>query len=361
MKGWLGCWAAISILALVGAVPASAAGKFTPGTEFIYSGTLEWKQSGKGVPKIAYRAPVKIWALGTEAVPTQGYTTIQLRDMRPEKGPGLTDLPPYAEVFTDRYRPNFASAGGPERPSRSVFGDPLMPLLWNRPIPYGSSSDLHVGQSWTTNEFLVLAGVRSPTVLYRVVGQTRSGGRNCLKLQSTIEDPPSRSEYSGTTIELTDYTGSRCIEQGSGLLVSDQWSATVLYTAGGRQARLDVKAAIALVNTRQLPPEQIARRVQQAAAIGSIEQTAFGQPAPDRKKQISDLQQSIAKFRREYPGSAYAAALDPIATYVEPEAHRLALMGSPAPEFRLMDLEGKQQTLGAYRGKLILLNFFASW
>ena len=30
-------------------------------------------------------------------------------------------------------------------------------------------------------------------------------------------------------------------------------------------------------------------------------------------------------------------------------------------EFRLTDLEGKEQTLGAYRGKLILLNFFASW
>jgi len=34
----------------------------------------------------------------------------------------------------------------------------------------------------------------------------------------------------------------------------------------------------------------------------------------------------------------------------------------PQPEtVRLKDLSGKEQTVAAYRGKLVLLNFFASW
>ena len=43
------------------------------------------------------------------------------------------------------------------------------------------------------------------------------------------------------------------------------------------------------------------------------------------------------------------------------EARLQGLKGQPAPEFKLKDLDGKERTLGAYRGKLILLNFFASW
>jgi hypothetical protein len=112
MDGWKRRSAVVPILVLLSAIPVSATASFVPGTEFIYSGALEWRQSGKAVPLIAHRAPVKLWVLVTEADPTLGFTTIQLREMRPEKGPGLTDLPPYAEVFTDRYRPDFRSAGG---------------------------------------------------------------------------------------------------------------------------------------------------------------------------------------------------------------------------------------------------------
>lgn len=35
--------------------------------------------------------------------------------------------------------------------------------------------------------------------------------------------------------------------------------------------------------------------------------------------------------------------------------------GSPAPDFRLMDLHGKAVSLSDYRGKVVLLNFWATW
>ena len=36
-------------------------------------------------------------------------------------------------------------------------------------------------------------------------------------------------------------------------------------------------------------------------------------------------------------------------------------MGSPAPDFQLIDLQGNWQALPDYRGKVVLLNFWATW
>lgn len=40
---------------------------------------------------------------------------------------------------------------------------------------------------------------------------------------------------------------------------------------------------------------------------------------------------------------------------------RVPVVGTAAEDFRLIDLEGKQQSLSQYRGKVVLLNFWATW
>lgn len=42
-------------------------------------------------------------------------------------------------------------------------------------------------------------------------------------------------------------------------------------------------------------------------------------------------------------------------------ASRPPVIGSPAPEFQLSDLEGKTKSLSQYRGHVVLLNFWATW
>jgi peroxiredoxin len=42
-------------------------------------------------------------------------------------------------------------------------------------------------------------------------------------------------------------------------------------------------------------------------------------------------------------------------------ASRPPLVGSPAPEFQLTNLSGATQSLEHYRGKVVLLNFWATW
>jgi len=40
---------------------------------------------------------------------------------------------------------------------------------------------------------------------------------------------------------------------------------------------------------------------------------------------------------------------------------RVPAVGTPAEDFRLTDLEGKAQSLSQYRGKVVLVNFWATW
>jgi len=42
-------------------------------------------------------------------------------------------------------------------------------------------------------------------------------------------------------------------------------------------------------------------------------------------------------------------------------AARPPIVGSPAPDFQLNDLNGQAQSLQQYRGKIVLLNFWATW
>ena len=42
-------------------------------------------------------------------------------------------------------------------------------------------------------------------------------------------------------------------------------------------------------------------------------------------------------------------------------AYRRPTINGPAPAFRLLDLEGKAHSLGAYKGKVVFLNFWATW
>jgi peroxiredoxin len=40
---------------------------------------------------------------------------------------------------------------------------------------------------------------------------------------------------------------------------------------------------------------------------------------------------------------------------------RVPAVGMPAEDFRLVDLEGNSQSLSQYRGKIVLVNFWATW
>jgi thiol-disulfide isomerase/thioredoxin len=51
----------------------------------------------------------------------------------------------------------------------------------------------------------------------------------------------------------------------------------------------------------------------------------------------------------------------PEPTDVSPMAHVASLLGKPAPAFIVMTLDGKEVSLADYKGKTLLVNFWATW
>src|SRR5438445_11915472 len=47
--------------------------------------------------------------------------------------------------------------------------------------------------------------------------------------------------------------------------------------------------------------------------------------------------------------------------WLESAKHEPLVVGMTAPDFRLPDLQGKTQRLSDYRGKVVFLNFWATW
>jgi len=56
-----------------------------------------------------------------------------------------------------------------------------------------------------------------------------------------------------------------------------------------------------------------------------------------------------------------AAQGELVAAAGDPQAALTPLIGKPAPEFSLMDLSGKKVSLADYKGKALLINFWATW
>jgi peroxiredoxin len=50
-----------------------------------------------------------------------------------------------------------------------------------------------------------------------------------------------------------------------------------------------------------------------------------------------------------------------VAAAADPQAALSPLVGKPAPEFALEDLSGKKVSLADYKGKAVLVNFWATW
>nr|MBI3613325.1 redoxin domain-containing protein [Nitrospirota bacterium] len=72
----------------------------------------------------------------------------------------------------------------------------------------------------------------------------------------------------------------------------------------------------------------------------------------------------MARYTRMLVASLMIVLLGQAVFTVEPSwsmGERPPVTGMPAADFTLMDLQGKPQSLSQYRGKVVLLNFWATW
>jgi hypothetical protein len=332
---------------------------------------------------------------GRGSDPDHGYAAIVMRAVQPAAQTGQARLAGYGDLTAARWRADlsrdFAWPGHiPEHPLGNllqVLDVPLGPSYYLNVAAQPPVSILNpVGRRWITNEHHPALLSASFWVLYQVAGETKVGARTCVTIEKRLGnhlpaniqnlfpkewrnlEPARRDWVEGYFEELTDYGETLAIDPATMEVVSQKLHARRRQVLGKERITLDLSAAITLRKIRQLTPAEVASRVRQAEMLGRVEQAATRGPSAKEPKDLEEAAQTLAAFRKEFPGSPYTAAIPPIEaslTQLRREAHeeaRLqAMKGKTAPDFRLKNLDGKQETFGAYRGKLVLLNFFASW
>jgi hypothetical protein len=364
---------AVMMVTAAGGLPARAAVKVTPGQELIYSGSAELKVTNPAGQSQTISGPVKISALATEADPSKGYAVILLRSFQPGQVAGQPKLPADSGLTTLRYGADLTPSGAPEGPSGA---SPVSALLQALRVPLAPRAELKAGDEWRQSEALPAMPPRPVELVYTVAGATKVGDRNCTRIEKKLAQPlPFKLDLGnpagpgGQTLSLTDYGQTLCVDPDTGQVVSDQLHQTAQVTGGPQPVTLSLNAAVTLQETRQLSETELASRVKQAAAIGRVRE-ALGslQPGADNKKALAKAGKEAAAFHQEFPNSPYApvvARLDEIRgqiqAQIEKEGRLSGLKGAPAPPFALKSLAGAEKTLAAYRGKIIVLNFFANW
>lgn len=372
---------AAAVLALGCALPAAGAVKVTPGQEFVYTGRVMWKKIEAGRPRQVLRGAVKLTALVTKADPAEGYSVIVTRAVQPEAPKGQPRAAGYADLTMAEWHADLSHASAwPGHLTDHTLGK----LVQELEVPFAPQADLKIGNDWLTTDIhcaFLSSGYRA---FYHLVGETEAGGRHCLKIEKMLprqappgielaarfrQEPLPRREFSSGYYEtLTDYGETIYIDPATAQVVSQRLYARNHQVMGKEQWTLESSAAITLRETRQLSPDELASRVRQAEALTHVGEASIRRRSGPSLKELQGAAQELAAFRREFPHSPYAPAIPPIAAGVgqllreaQQEARLHAMNGAPAPAFTLADLDGKEETLGSYRGKIILLSFFASW
>jgi peroxiredoxin len=360
----LGSLGVMTLIAVSG-MPAGAAVKVAPGQEFLYTGTATWKVTATGGQGEIVAGPVKISALVTEADPAKGYAVIVMRSFSPEAKAGQPQIPAEVELDTTRYGADLAPTTPPGRPT-----GPLSAVIQLLRVPITPRADLKPGQEWRQAEQLAAMPPHPLEIIYTVAGDAKVGDRTGTKIEKKLAQTlPFKQEMGPQSLDLTDYGQTLCVDPETGQVLSGQLHQEAQVSTGQQKATLALSADVSLQQTRQLSTDELATRVKQAAALDHLQHTLFSfGPDTDNKKVVADAGREAAAFRKQFSNSPYApllARLDDIRgqmqAQVEREGRLPGLKGTPAPAFTLKSLSGKQQTLEAYRGKIVLLNFFASW
>jgi hypothetical protein len=347
-------------------MPARAALKVTRGEEFLYSGTLQFKQSIKNGPTLAISGSLKLVALVTEADPGKGYTVILMRQFQPEQKEREPRRPEDLWVTTVRYSPDLTASGMPGGTPDPILG----PVLDAVRVPLPPRAELKPGDEWRQSVALPFLPPQPLETVSTVEGFGKVGDHSCLKIEKRLSQSlPVQQNLTDTSMEVTDYGETLCIDPDTGQVRSAELHESVGTRSKTLQLTNAVTLHVTLQETRQLPAAELANRVKQAETLDRVQRALLTDASgTDHQKAIEDASRDLTALQKEYPDSPYAPAVNRLNQMVseareevQREARLQGLVGKPAPAFTLKDLAGKEQTLAAYRGKLILLSFFASW
>ena len=126
-----------------------------------------------------------------------------------------------------------------------------------------------------------------------------------------------------------------------------------------REAKYASERKAAQDKMNQLIGQNVGSIKDLASTSGTNPLAAYAAMFLDPAQDYSYIDGIHKKFKAEKPESAYTKALDAVLAPARGQA--ATAVGAEAPNFTLLDDKGVERQLTEFRGKLLLLDFWASW
>lgn len=196
----------------------------------------------------------------------------------------------------------------------------------------------------------------------QVVGQETIASRPCYRVERTAK----RAQPLGAGMLLETYKETLWVDRADGTLMKYQGQAQIAQPSSVMQ----ITTILQREAVRPIGAEEWRQREQQAGLLREVLRFLDANPFPGKEQadEVAQAQQQLDRFRKTYPDSPYRVACDSLQAtlaravqVLEREQQQADMVGKLAPAFALRDLSGKIRSLAEFRGRVVLLNFFASW
>lgn len=142
-------------------------------------------------------------------------------------------------------------------------------------------------------------------------------------------------------------------------------SMTLLVSRQGAQMELAIEDHTKLVSTNKLSPEELEKLKSDIAAAQPVIQKmqGFSMESPESGKAIVE---GLKQYRAERPNGEFALAFEQLQKDLEDALTRAInqdkiKVGAEAPDFNATTIDNKPIKLSDYKGKVVLIDFWATW
>jgi len=327
-------------LLAIGAIAAPA----PVGRHYVYQGSYVVQGITPGGQKMQVKADI-VTTGGSKAILYQAFTPAAKAGSEANTVYQLTEIKPAgnsADGMVGMLSPNFAP-----RISRA----------------------LKQGARWTEKSGMAPALPAGTPLTARVVGQEKIGSKLCWIVSAK---PTAKLPLKQGAISLNVCEQKIWAEKSSGDVYRITLTIGASRRQGAKKQTLQNTVRLDLKSVGNYPAGVAKARQREFSAFQALDQkmrSAF-QSRPSEKT-INSLISAAKAHQKKFARGAYLGAanlmvssLQEVKKFAAAAAARpslAGLVGKPAPKFAVKTLAGKSVKLESYRGKVVLLNFFASW
>lgn len=232
------------------------------------------------------------------------------------------------------------------------------------PVYFLPTKQLKENNSWTTKERIIIRADLLGEIRYQVVGREKVDGSDCFIVDRTLLKPVVLQPEQGAQVNKI---GDRLlVDTNSGLVRQIQRETHIQI----REGQVVVsQLSLTLKGAQKLESTAFNQRLEELEAVKEIHKKV-GVPVllKPTKEKLDEAEKALDEFTHRFKNSIYTSHIQTwqqlvqlVRQRVEQEEKRTGFIGKEAPDFELTSLDGKKIRLSSFRGKVVVLNFFAHW